>query len=150
MQVEVDQSGKIGDTKVLAYSDGKSKERSILVPAKVKRTCIRELRQMGKGDALYYQLFATGLFLLLKADIEDIDQVIIDIEYRGKNNVIREHVLNLFRRVGKKVKADQIKFDLIHRGRKKPPAHDRAYYTYAGEVSPDRVVTVEEMLRELK
>jgi len=46
MHVEVDQSGKIGDTgiaTVLAFSDTES--YAILIPAKVKKTCIQELRR---------------------------------------------------------------------------------------------------------
>ncbi len=53
--VEVDQSGKIGETDkptVLAFAGGK--ERAILIPAGVKRQIISQLRQLGKGDALYY------------------------------------------------------------------------------------------------
>lgn len=56
--VEVDQSGKIGETNkatVVAFADGK--ERAILVPAKVKRQIIPELRRRGKADTLY--LFAS-------------------------------------------------------------------------------------------
>jgi len=62
--VEVDQSGKIGEPNkatAVAFADGK--ERAILVPAKVKRQIIPELRRRGKADTLYYLLFATVLYL---------------------------------------------------------------------------------------
>ncbi len=55
MKVEVDQSGKIGDTKiptVLAFSNGK--KLSILIPAKVKRECILRLREKRKLETRLY------------------------------------------------------------------------------------------------
>lgn len=151
MRIEVDQSGKIGDTKVptvLAFSNGK--EKAILIPATVKRACLRELRRLGKGAGIYYLMFATGLFLLLKDDIENVDQVTIDVEYRKKDAVIREHLINLLQRAGRRVDASQIQFDLIHRGGKKPRSHDKAYYTYRGELEPDRKITTAEILREFQ
>jgi hypothetical protein len=149
--VEVDQSGKIGDTKVptvLAFSN--DKKRAILIPATVKRACLRALRKAGKGEALYYLLFATGLFLLLKDDMEAIQRVTIDIEYRNKEARIREHLLNLLQRAGKKVAAHQIQFDRIHRGGKKPAAHDKAYYTYRRALKPDRVIGLADLLEEFR
>jgi len=144
--VEVDQSGKIGETNkptVVAFADGK--ERAILIPSGVKQKVILELRRWGKADTLYYLLFATALYFLLKEDIEDIDQVIIDIEYRGKEIPIREHLINLLRRAGKRVEAHQIQFDWIT---KKSPAHRTAIQTFRGERAPDHTVSLNELLRE--
>lgn len=52
MRVEVDQSGKIGDTKVptvLAFSNGRS--FAVLIPAIVKRECLKRLRGQEIGRA---------------------------------------------------------------------------------------------------
>ncbi|MFQ5855819.1 MAG: hypothetical protein ACE5LU_09280 [Anaerolineae bacterium] len=110
MHVEVDQSGKIGDTKVptvLAFSNADS--YAILIPAIVKRACLQELRQRGKsGTTLYMQLFATGLYLLLKDHIQDLPLVAIDIEYSGHNAMIKQHLLNLLWRADVTVPAARI------------------------------------------
>ncbi len=152
MHVEVDQSGKIGDTKVptvLAFADTES--FAILIPATVKRDCLQALRQLGKsGTTLYLDLFAIGLYLLLRDHIRKFTLVTIDIEYPGHENKIKEHLLNLLVRAGVSVEADRIRFDRIHVGGKKPRAHDKAYYTYHGEQRPDRVITLEEILAEVK
>ena len=55
MRVEVDQSGKIGDTKVatvLAFSN--EEHFTILIPATVKRACLQRLRKRGKSGATLY------------------------------------------------------------------------------------------------
>lgn len=150
MHVQVDQSGKVGDTKVptvLAFANGDS--YAILIPATVKRDCLHTLRQWGKsGTTLYLEIFAIGLYLLLKDHMERLSLVTIDVEYPGHDNKVKERLLYLLRRAGISVRSDQIRFALIHRGKKKPPAHNKAYYTYRGDESPDRTISLEEILAE--
>jgi hypothetical protein len=152
MQIEVDQSGKLGDTRVptvLAFSNATS--YAILIPATVKRVCLQELRRQGQtGTTLYLRLFAVGLFLLLKDHVQNFTQVTIDVEYPGHNDKIKEYLLALFRRAGLSVEKDTFRFDRIHRGSKKPAAHDKAYYTFQGKMKPDKVITLEELLSEAK
>lgn len=146
--VEVDQSGrKVERTDketILAFANGN--DRAILIPPDVKREAIQELRRRRKAGSLKYLLFATALYLLLKDDIEHIDQVTIDIEYRGYESQIKEHLLNLLRRARKRVESYQIHFDRIT---KKSPAHKVAIQTFRGQRNPDHIVTREELLREL-
>jgi len=99
MRVEVDQSGKIGDTKiptVLALSNGK--RYSILIPTSVKRDCVQWLRSKRNGKLetrIYIKLFSVGLFLLLRKHIKALEQVVIDIEYPGHEAQIKEQLLKL-------------------------------------------------------
>ena len=97
MHVEVDQSGKIGDTSVptvLAFSDGEN--YAILIPASVKRKCLLALRERGKsGTTLYLRLFSTGLFLLLKDRLNQFSLVTIDVEYPGHSGKIKDQIVNL-------------------------------------------------------
>lgn len=146
--VEIDQSGrkieKTDKETIVAFADGK--DRAIRIPTHVKREAIRELRRRGKSDSLNYLLFATALHLLLKDDIEDIDRATIDIEYRGYEAQIKEHLVNLLRRAGKKVQPYQIHFDRIT---KQSPAHKVAIQTFRGQRRADHTVTHEEFMREL-
>ncbi|MFQ6014099.1 MAG: hypothetical protein ACE5NP_01480 [Anaerolineae bacterium] len=145
--VEVDQSGKIGDTKVptvLAFSNGDS--YAVLIPAAVKRAYLRELRQRGKsGTTLYLQLFATGLYLLLKDHIQDLSQVTIDVEYPGHNVEIKLYLLNLLRRAGITVPAARIQFQRIG---KKSGAHKRAKAVFIGAAEADQIIELGEILAE--
>ncbi len=144
--VEVDQSGKIGDTTVatvLAFANGI--EQAILIPAKDKRICIQRLRRRGYGARLYYLLFATALFFLLRDHVEELDHVTIDEEYRGKEGIILGHLLNLLRRSDKYVEADRFSFRRIG---KKSPAHRVALETLREEREPDKIISAEELLGE--
>lgn len=146
MHVEVDQSGRLEFTKhatVLAFSNGI--DSAILVPAKVKRAILQELRSLGKGGTLYYLIFATLLYILLKDNIDKFQRVTIDIEYRKKDAIIREHLLNLLKRAGKKVSAEQIDFKHIT---KKSPAHRVAIRTFRSQREPNRIVRLRDILRE--
>ena len=144
-EIEVDQSGKIGDTQVptvLAFSDGI--ERAILIPATVKRKCVRALRQRGEtGRTLYWKLFAAGLFLLLCDHIEKTEQVTVDIEYPGHEGEIKRLLLQLCHRHGLFVPTGRIHFALVG---KKSPAHRVAIQTFRGQRQPDRVVTSDDLL----
>jgi len=149
MDVEIDQSGRIEYTKhatALALSDGIS--FSLLIPATVKRACIRTLRRQGlTGPTFYVQLFATGLFFLLKDHIEVLTQVVIDVEYTGKETQIKEHLINLLRRAGREVEPWKIQFQQIG---KKSPAHELALDTFRGDREPDIVLTQEDILGEFR
>ena len=149
MRVEIDQSGRIEYTKedtVLAFSD--SKHFSILIPTTVKRNCVRELRDRSlSGPTLYTQLFATALFLLLKDHIRKISPVIIDVEYKGREAQIKEHLLHLFRRHNMAVHPDEIDFDWVG---KRSPAHILALEVRRGDRGPDLTVSEDQLLREFK
>jgi len=149
MRVEVDQSGRIEYTKedtALAFSD--DTHFSILIPASVKRICVRELRDRSlSGPTLYTQLFATALFLLLKDHIRKISPVIIDVEYKGKEAQIKEHLLHLFQRHNITVYPDEIDFDWIG---EKSPAHFLALETFRGDKDPDLEISEDDLLREFK
>jgi len=147
-QVEVDQSGKIEDTRVatvVAFSNGI--HRAVLIPAQVKRECITALRASGKATpTVIAHIFAAALYLLLKDHIQDIALAVIDVEYVGHGQEIKQHLLNLLRRGGHPVTADQI--SLQHIG-KKSPAHLLAIDTLRGRRLPDWRVTLEELLTEV-
>ena len=147
--IEVDQSGKIGDTRVptvLALANCDS--YAILIPAIVKRRCLRALREQGKkGTRLYIEWFTVALFLLLRGRIEKVTMVRIDVEYPGYDRAIKEHLLNLFRRGGCYVSSDKIAFGLVG---KTSPAHHKALSVYRGHEEPDRIISAREILREFK
>jgi hypothetical protein len=134
MKVEVDQSGKIGDTKVppvLAFSNGK--EYAILIPATVKRECLLRLRATTQsGKTLYLRLFAVGLYLLLKDHIKEFSQITIDLEYPGRNAEIKLYLMNLLNR------------------RRKSNAHNKALAVYQKIQRPNKQIVLSQILDEFK
>jgi hypothetical protein len=84
MRIEIDQSGRIEDTRVntvLAFSNEIS--FSLLILAVDKRECLRKIRGRGEtGKALYLKLFTAALFLLVKDFLDRLDSIIIDQQDR--------------------------------------------------------------------
>jgi hypothetical protein len=151
--IEVDQSGKIEDTAtdtVLAFSNGKS--YAVLIPATTKRACIQQLRRRGKsGKSLYWRLFTKALFLLLKDHMADLITVTIDDEYTGHSAPIKQELLRLLWGAGVAIDPGQIRFGLIQQGKQgNPPAHEKAYSVHRGNEKPDRVLTVGELIADIK
>ncbi len=147
--VEVDQSIKFENTKrdtVLAFSNAIT--FTLLIPASAKQDCVTLLRKkITSGSTLYTQLFATCLFLLLRNHMNQLGMVIIDGEYTGKEAQIKQHLLHLFRNRGYKVDSQQITFGSIG---KKSPAHEAAIETLRGNLNPNMIVRLEDMLAYFK
>ena len=147
--VDVDQSGKFENTQVdtvVAFSNGI--QFTVLIPAQVKRDCVTQLRGRGVPPPTFYvQLFATCLYFLLRNHIERLTHVTIDIEYSGKNAQIKEHLLHLLRRRGHTVESAQIGFGLVG---KKSGAHSKAIAVFRGEVQPNVILRLEDVLGEFK
>ncbi len=145
MRVEVDQSGKIADTKVptvLAFSDEES--YAILIPAQVKRDCVQRLREQGRtGKVLYMRLFAIGLFFLLKDHAPHADQIALDVEYPGRNAEIKLYLLNMLWKANIEIDVEVIHFEHIG---KSSNAHKKALAVYTKEQIPDKVIKLDEIL----
>ena len=145
MHIEVDQSGKIEQTNkdtVLAFSNKIS--YAVLIPARVKREAINLLRATGKrGKKVYMLLFAAALYQLLKDHLDQVDLIIVDIEYEGNEQDVKLMLLNLIWRNHPAYPAANI--TLRHIG-KKSPAHKKALATYRGVARADRTLKVEELL----
>ena len=148
MHVEVDQSGKVEDTRVdtvLAFSNGMN--YTILIPAKVKRIVTKQLRGRGKTKrGITLLLFSACLFLLLRDHLEQIERVTIDVEYLGKDADIRGNLLYHVHRHGLMLHKDQIAFRQVG---KRSSAHTRALAIYRGEYKPNRRITTDELLELL-
>lgn len=146
--VEVDQSGKVEKTNrhtVLALSDGI--RYTILVPAAAKQTAMQNLRDRGKSRQMATLLtFSACLFLLLRGHIDQLEQILIDVEYPSKDAIIRGSLLYHFHRHRIRVHKDQIVFRQVGRN---SPAHELALAVYRGEQEPDREVRQEELLEVL-
>lgn len=115
---------------MLAFSD--DVERAILITAEVKRACQQELRAKGvKPGMIVLRMFAAGLLLLLKSQMEGIGSVTIDTEYEGKEGEIKGLLLRfilkwiptfskeaiIFRPVGRQSRAHILAWE-IHRGQR--------------------------------
>lgn len=144
MKYYIDQSGKIENTKnltVVAYSADKSK--SLKISAVEKRKLVKVLKITEERKKLItYELFATLVFILIKS--ENIEELIIDIEYRGHEGSIKNFIKNYYSHINKKL--PDISFELITQ---KSPAHKVAIDTFRGIRKPDLVISAKEVLEYL-
>ena len=94
---------------------------------------------------MYTRLFAVALFFLLRNHITNLDMILIDVEYPGKNAQIKGHLLNLLRRSNIEVRRGQISF--AHIG-KKSNAHQVALEVFRGRQKANVILTEAEILEE--
>ena len=147
MNIEIDQSGKIEDTSkntVVAFSNSKS--GSIFISARDKREIQNFFREIGKPRVFIYKTFAILIFLLIKDDLKKINWIIIDEEYPGKENLIKNYLIQEIRKAQLGFRSDNILFKQIG---KKSKAHSVGYLTYAGKISPTKKIKARELLKIL-
>jgi len=143
MTYYIDQSGKIEFTKedtVLAYSNGKQK--SIIIKASIKRKIQKMFREAGKPEIYIYKTFSALIFLLIKDDLKNIKQLIIDREYKGKENLIKSYLTQILLKKYIKEKIPNIYFAEIGRD---IDCHIRALAVKRGKCKVDLAVTLKEI-----
>lgn len=98
MPIEIDQSGKVEDTRkltVICFANGKAK--TLLISAKEKRKVLIIMREIDRPHKNFvFRIFSGLIFLLIKN--EKIDSLVIDREYQRKPDVIvkASDVLDIF------------------------------------------------------
>lgn len=142
MTYQIDQSGKIEDTNkltVVAYADGKVK--SITISSSEKQKLMNTMRGYDRpGKAFIFKAFAGLVYLLLKD--ENIKEVQIDKEYPGHEPLIKDLILQLFRKDN--LLPPKIDFAFIG---KDSPAHKIALEVYRGLKKPDKKISAKDILK---
>lgn len=146
MTIEIDQSGKIEETNrdtILAFSNGKSK--TIKISAKNKRRLQEIFRQIGRPKDFIISVFTVAIFLLIKDDIKQINQIIIDIEYPSYEKLITRILEKIF--LDKKVNnLPDILFSLVGRESR---SHIKAITVFRKKQKVDNLLTYQELYREI-
>lgn len=116
MKIEIDQSGKIEITNrltIVAYSN--SKHKSILISAKDKKSVQSLLRKIGQPKLYIFKLFSVAIYCLIKEEIGDNNQIVIDREYPGYENLIKDMLVEIASRNGQMLDRKLIHFSSIGR-----------------------------------
>lgn len=140
MKVQIDQSIKIEDTSrdtIIAFSN--DIVSTVLIPRKVKRQLQEAFRENNKPHLFVYRTFAAGIVLLIKNYLREIDTLIIDQEYIGREKLIEDMVLEMLKRLRRK--QPQIYFRKIGR---KSNAHNISYLTMKRKIRPNAVLKLKE------
>ncbi|MBU4210392.1 hypothetical protein KKC08_05360 [Patescibacteria group bacterium] len=148
MKIYIDQSSKIEYTNkntVIAFSNGHHK--SLLIKAKEKRKLEKIFKKINKPKIFVYKTFAILLAILIETEIENINHsFLIDKEYTGKEALIKNYLVEILRKQGKKFDKDQIDFTFVG---KKSKCHQIAIDTFRGKLKPDITVAIKKLLKYL-
>ncbi len=143
--MDFDQSGKveeIGRNTILCVSNGKWKAIIIKSSDKKKLKMYFNKLNMPRNYVLF--VFCAGIAILF-SDTNHRDIVVIDEEYTGKNNIIKNLLIEM---MGNKL--PEIRFGRIG---KKSMAHCRAYGVATGKIKRDvnvKVVSLGDVFGQIK
>mgnify|MGYP001593416979 CR=1 FL=1 len=146
MDIQIDLSGRIetlNADSALALSN--RVERTILIPARVKRHASQQLAARGvKPKMISVRMFAGAVFLLVKPLLGEVRIVVIDREFEGRENEIRSLLLALIRKAGYKLSGEAVQFRSV--GQQARCQH-LALATFRRQRKPDQKVALTELLR---
>lgn len=146
MNVQIDQSNKIEQTQkdtVIALSNGV--KFAVLIRAKDKRVIQNEFRLRGQPRNFIIFTFSILLVFLLKK-VKPIVPVVIDLEYKDKENIIREKLILYSKRLDYDLDRSLITFRSVGKG---SPAHKLAGKVTSRKQNPDLRVTAEGVMEIL-
>lgn len=127
---------------VLAIANGIS--FAIVIPAAVKRALFQRLRARGKSrTAAAVFAFSIGLYLLLKNVVYAVDQIVIDVEYIGREAEIKNTVASYLRRDNPQFDSSRILFRHIG---KQSAAHHLAIEIVRRRQAPNKRISESEFL----
>ena len=146
MKIYIDQSGKVEDTSldtVVAYSNGDVV--AIVIKASEKRKIQQFFRLAGKPKMFVYRTFAALLFFLLEGKFRKPGKFIIDREYWGKENTIKDQLLRIIRaNYHSNFDPEKISFGLVGKTR---DCHKQAVLVLRKKVKADKIVKSEDILK---
>lgn len=144
MRIEIDQSGKLEDTNKHTYLAYSNKNHSVLkLGSTEKKKLQKYFRSIGKPRLYIYITFASLIIILLEKFKSRNNEIIVDIEYPGKSNLIRDLIKNMRRNFP----IDEMVF---HQIGKKSRAHFLAKGTAIKKLNPDMVINANQVLKIIK
>lgn len=138
MTIEVDQSIKVEQTNhdtVIGISNGK--QCAVMISSKIKRKLKDDFRKVGKRRSYTLRTFIAGVVLAIEhAKLTHLSKIIIDIEYPGKDRILKSIFLEMWSRHHNDI--PDIRFSLIG---KKSKAHEVCYLAMKKRRKVDKILT---------
>jgi hypothetical protein len=129
----IDQSGRIEETSqhtIITLAD-KNNGYTVKISTSVKKELQNVFRKIGKPKSFPVVIFAVTVFLVIIKSKYKFQTLVIDIEYPGHENTIKNIILTHCRKF--KLNEPEIYFSNIG---KKDPAHILALNTFRGKIKP--------------
>ncbi len=145
MKIYIDQSSKIEYTNknsVIAFSNHHN--GSVLLKSKDKRELEKIFREINKPKQFIYQVFSAMICALIMPETRHLSQIIIDTEYIGQENLIKNYITQMLRKKGIYFNKNIISFNQVGR---KAICHQIAIDTYNHKIKPTKVISLKEILK---
>lgn len=145
MIYQIDQSGKIEQTNkmtVIAFSD--STKYAVVYPAKIKHKIQEVFRMHGFTALFIYYSFSVGVYYLLE-HLEQKSYITIDLEYPGKDKIIKQFVDSLLKKNNKP--DHDINFARIGN---RPLAHYAAKDVFDKKIKANKILSVKDIIKAIK
>ena len=145
MRLEIDMSGKIEQTDldtVVAFSN--NHQYAVLLPRELKRSLINKHR---KEKQIILKLFVICVYYTLKDYLHQIELIIIDNKYKGKQNYIKSLLLDFIRRDYRNFDKNLIKIAHIT---KKSKAHEFAANVKRDFAKPQKTLSEKDIERMIQ
>jgi len=135
MQIEIDQSGKIENTSqltIIADSVG----NCVTLKSKDKKYLQQLFRDAEKPKMFVIETFALSVLFLIKKSFSRSNIYFIDVEYPGKNEIIKSYIIRFAKKIKISIVPEQIQFKLVGKSSK---AHETAYGVFSKKVKGENV-----------
>lgn len=144
MIIQINQSNKIEKTnKDSIIGLANDVTFAVLVKRKIKRRLQEDFRKQGKPRLFVYRTFIASVVLLIKyAKLKNISKIIIDLEYFGKDKLLRSMFLEMWSRFFTKI--PEVSFERVG---KKSKVHHICYFTMKGKYKVNKILEYKEIKR---
>ncbi len=144
MIIQINQSNKIEKTNkdsIIGLANDVS--FTVLLKRKIKRKLQEDFRKQGKPRLFVYRTFIASVVLLIKyAKLKNISKIIIDLEYFGKDKLLKSIFLEMWTRFFSEI--PEISFERVG---KKSKVHHICYFTMKGKYKVNKVLEYKEIKR---
>ena len=137
----IDQSGRIEETNhhtIISLAD-KNRSYTLKLPSSVKKDLLKIFRKLGKPKSFPIIIFSVSVFLSLLKSKYKFEILVIDIEYPGHENTIKNIIYTYCRKF--KINKPKIYFSNIG---KNDQAHINAINTFRNRIKPDCILHLED------
>lgn len=129
---------------VVAFADKKDFKRSVRITAREKRKLQKFFRQLGKPRFYTHKVFAVLIFILIKDYLAKLDRIVIDPEYPGHEELLRNLIFELIQTTDQNFERSRIIFKRVG---KQSSVHDLAWHVFRRLRKPSKTLTAKDLLK---
>lgn len=142
MKIQVDTGSRLDKSGDTTFGFSNHIQRVLVLKQTVRDECLRKLS--GRKLSKELRLFSACVYLLIKNNLKELEEVQIDEEYSKHGGDIKRHLANLIKRHSTNVEFKEKKIQVKAIG-KKSRAHEVSWQTLRGKRRADGIVSPKEI-----